>query len=75
MSVALSSADVASKARAQTVAMMSAVSWIEAVVTVMTAWAWPTVVLVGVVLLRKQLASLVDRLTRAVGPGGIAFDF
>lgn len=75
MSVALSSAEVASEVHAQTVAMMSAVRWIEAVVTVMTAWAWPAVVLVGVVLLRKQLAGLVNRLTRAEGPGGIAFAF
>ena len=43
--------------------------WIEAVVTVLTSLIWPAVVVFAVLILRKELAGLVARLSRLTAPG------
>jgi hypothetical protein len=51
------------------------VSVLDAVVQVLSSWAWPAVVLVLVILLRKELAALLRRLQELTGPGGVAAKF
>lgn len=43
--------------------------WVEAVVAVLTSWAWPLVVLVAVLILRKELGALLKRMSRLTAPG------
>lgn len=43
--------------------------WLEAVVTILKAWAWPVVVLVAVLMLRRELAALFTRVSRFAAPG------
>ncbi|MBQ1018596.1 hypothetical protein KBX71_12085 [Micromonospora sp. D93] len=49
--------------------------WLEATVKIVTALAWPIVALAAVVLLRKQIAQMITRLTRLTGPAGIEAEF
>jgi len=51
------------------------VQWIEALVAIAKALAWPVVVLVVVLLLRRDLGDLVRRLKRVTGPAGLSADF
>ena len=51
------------------------VGWIEAVVKIVTGLAWPIVAVVGIVVLRKQLAHLLERMTHFKGPAGLEADF
>jgi hypothetical protein len=44
-------------------------------VTVLDAWAWPVVVLVVVVLLRRPLSGLIPRLLKFRGPAGLEAEF
>jgi hypothetical protein len=48
--------------------------WLEALVTLVRALIWPGVVVFAVVILRKELAALVGRLSKVTAPGvGIEF--
>lgn len=50
-------------------------TWLEAVVAVLDAWAWPVIVLIAVLLLRKNIAELIDRIKRLTGPAGTSAEF
>ncbi|MFF4810014.1 hypothetical protein ACFY03_17545 [Micromonospora chersina] len=49
--------------------------WLEATVKIVSALAWPIVVVIAVVLLREQIAQMITRLTRLTGPAGIEAEF
>jgi hypothetical protein len=51
------------------------VGWLEAVVKIVTEIAWPVVVIVSVLVLRRQLGRLIERMTHFEGPGGVVADF
>jgi hypothetical protein len=51
------------------------VSVLNAIVILLSSWAWPAVVLVLGILLRKELAALLRRLQELTGPGGLAAKF
>ncbi|TDB79621.1 hypothetical protein [Micromonospora sp. KC721] len=49
--------------------------WLEASVKIVTALAWPAVVLVAVILLRREIGQVFRRLNRFAGPAGIEAEF
>jgi hypothetical protein len=51
------------------------VGWIEGVVTLIKGSAWPIVVLVSVLVLKRQLGQLIGRVTHFSGPAGVSADF
>ncbi len=51
------------------------VGWVEATAKIVTGIAWPIVVIVAVLVLRKQIGRLIERMTHFKGPGGVEADF
>ncbi|HZN71335.1 MAG TPA: hypothetical protein VFC00_06580 [Micromonosporaceae bacterium] len=48
--------------------------WLQALVTLAKAWSWPIVVLITVILFRKDLGELIGRIKHMKAPG-FSFDF
>jgi hypothetical protein len=51
------------------------VGLVEATVKIVTGVAWPIVVIVAVLVLRRQIGRLIERMTHFKGPGGVEADF